>query len=70
MPEHMGIDLQTHLAYTAELHDGRTIVVRWTGDIRDGEPQFQVIDNGDLISLPPTICKTFACRTVVNAIEP
>lgn len=66
MPEHMGIDLQTHLAYQAELHDGRIIVVRWTGEARE-EPEFVVIDNGELCSLPPTVCKTFELRTVVNA---
>lgn len=66
MPEHIGIDLQTHLVYTAELHDGRIILVRWDGVPRD-EPEFQVIDNGELCSLPPSICKSFELRTVVNA---
>ena len=67
MPEHFGQDLQTHLAYTAELHDGRTIVVRWTGELHDREPVFEVVDTGDLISLPPTICRSFRLETVVNA---
>ncbi|MEJ7783815.1 MAG: hypothetical protein WKF96_03360 [Solirubrobacteraceae bacterium] len=63
---HMGVDLQTHLAYTADLHDGRSLVIRWDGVPRD-EPVFTVIDTGDLMSLPPTICKSFELRTVVNS---
>ena len=66
MPEHFGQDLQTHLAYEGALHDGRVVTVRWTGEVLDGEPQFQVIDSGELCSLPPSICKTFLLTTVVN----
>ncbi len=73
MISHMGIELQTHLAYQAELTfdserlGGKTITVRWTGQVQPGEPLFQVVDNGELCSLPPTICASFLLLTVVNA---
>lgn len=73
MPEHMGVDLQTHLAYTAELHHhsdrlgGKTITVRWTGEMYDGEPEFVLVDRPVGCWLRPSICKSFELRTVVNS---
>ncbi len=73
MPEHMGIDLQTHLAYQAELTfdserlGGQIITVRWTGEMFNAsEPVFEVVDNGERCALPPLICTSFQLLTVVN----
>ncbi len=74
MPSHMGVDLQTHLAYQAELTfdserlGGKVITVRWTGwTDQNGQPEFTLVDKPALCQLPPAICKSFQLLTVVQA---